>query len=103
VFVKVACNFHPHEVAYVAVIDNPFFAVTSPDGRFRLPKGLPPGDYQVTTAHPNFAATTREIHVTGSRGVMEVNLTIGRATGAQTRTASPPGAAPDSRWQCRAG
>src|SRR6185295_6171967 len=44
------CFMHPWMVAYVHVMDHPFYAVTGPDGAFTL-KGLPPGEYEITTLH----------------------------------------------------
>ena len=41
---------HPWMVAYVHVMEHPYFAITGPDGAFTL-RGLPPGDYEVTTLH----------------------------------------------------
>ena len=44
------CFMHPWMVAYVHVMEHPFYAVTGPDGTFTL-KGLPPGDYEIAAMH----------------------------------------------------
>jgi hypothetical protein len=41
---------HPWMVAYVHVMDHPFYAITGPDGAFTL-RGLPPGEYEIATLH----------------------------------------------------
>lgn len=40
------CDIHPEMLAYVAVFDNPFFAVTDRKGNFVI-KGVPPGKYEL--------------------------------------------------------
>ena len=44
------CFMHPWMVAYVHVMEHPFYAVTGMDGTFTL-KGLPPGDYEIAAMH----------------------------------------------------
>ena len=50
VAVKIKCDVHDWMLAYVGVIDNPFFAVTDKDGNYTI-KGLPAGDYTITAFH----------------------------------------------------
>jgi plastocyanin len=44
------CFMHPWMVAYVHVMEHPYFAITGPDGAFTL-RGLPPGEYEVAALH----------------------------------------------------
>jgi len=44
------CFMHPWMVAYVHVMEHPFYAVTGADGSFTL-KGLPPGEYEIAAMH----------------------------------------------------
>ena len=44
------CFMHPWMVAYVHVLEHPFYAVTGLDGTFTL-KGLPPGEYEIAAMH----------------------------------------------------
>lgn len=46
VMVKTKCDVHPWMAAYIGVIEHPYFAVTSEDGRFTI-KGLPAGEYKI--------------------------------------------------------
>lgn len=40
------CRIHAAMIAYIVVLQNPYFARTAPDGRFRIRK-VPPGHYAV--------------------------------------------------------
>lgn len=53
-YFRVKCDVHPWMGAWVAVIDNPYFAVTDKDGKFTLPKGLPDGDYTFHLWHEKY-------------------------------------------------
>ena len=44
------CFMHPWMVAYVHVLDHPYFAISGADGTFTL-KGLPPGEYEIAALH----------------------------------------------------
>jgi hypothetical protein len=78
VMVKFECNVHPWMLGYVAVVDNPYFAVTDADGNFKIPN-LPPGDYTLTAYHPKSHETSpgikQEIKVTGDTPVT-ANFTV---------------------------
>lgn len=62
VFIPVGCDVHPWMRAYIAVLENPFFAVTKADGTFEI-KGLPPGDYEIEATHEKLKAETQKITV----------------------------------------
>lgn len=48
--VRVFCNIHPTMSAIIAVVDTPYFAVSRPDGSFRI-KDIPAGEYTVHLFH----------------------------------------------------
>lgn len=75
VFVKFKCDVHPWMFAYVGVVDNPFFAVTGPDGSFKL-SGLPDGDYTIVAAHPKAGDQTVKVKVSGAAEVKAPALTF---------------------------
>jgi uncharacterized protein (DUF2141 family) len=56
------CNQHPWMRAYVNVMTNPYFAVTSDDGRFEI-KNLPPGEYTLAAVHEKFGEKTMKLKV----------------------------------------
>jgi plastocyanin len=44
--VTVFCNIHPQMIATILVLPNPRYAITGPDGAFRI-EGVKPGEYAV--------------------------------------------------------
>jgi hypothetical protein len=42
--VNVYCNIHPEMAATIKVVDSPYFAVTGPDGKFKI-ENVPAGTY----------------------------------------------------------
>lgn len=46
VMIRVKCNIHAWMKAWIGVVDNPYFAVTGPDGTFQM-KNVPPGVYTI--------------------------------------------------------
>lgn len=67
VMITLRCNVHPWMVAYVGVLDHPYFAVTGPDGKFAIPD-LPPGTYTVEVWHETLG--TKEAVVTVEKGAV---------------------------------
>jgi plastocyanin len=60
--ISVKCNVHPWMRSYIAVIKNPFFAVTGKNGSFDL-KDLPPGNYTLTAWHEKLGTKMQKITV----------------------------------------
>jgi len=60
--IRVVCNVHPWMVAYVCVVDHPFFAVTDAAGAFLI-KGLPAGTYTLGVWHEGLAGPDQELTV----------------------------------------
>ena len=59
--VSVGCNIHDWMLAYIVVLDTPWFAKTADDGA-ALIAGAPPGRYRAEVWHPRLAKPeTREI------------------------------------------
>jgi len=49
------CNIHDTMVAWVVVVDTPWFGRTGTDGRLQLPQ-VPAGSYRLRTWHPSLVA-----------------------------------------------
>ena len=58
----VKCNIHPWMKAYVSVFDNPYFAVTGPDGSFDL-KNVPPGSYTLVAWHELYGTSEQPVTI----------------------------------------
>lgn len=72
--VRVFCNIHPTMSAVIAVLDTPWFAVSSSSGDFQIPN-VPPGAYQFHVFHERATdetlnALVRRIDVEGASPVM---------------------------------
>ena len=61
--IEVKCDVHPWMLAYVSVLDHPYFAVSDADGNYSI-EGLPAGEYTVTAWHSTL-------------GTQEMALTVG--------------------------
>ena len=59
---------HSWPRAYIAVFDNPYFAVTGPDGKFNI-DGIPPGKYTLATWHERTGKHEQPIVVTAGGAV----------------------------------
>ena len=59
---KVTCDVHGWMSGYVAVLPNPYFAVTGADGTFEI-KDVPPGSYTVDVWHENLGKKTEKATV----------------------------------------
>lgn len=53
--VVLGCNIHDHMLAWIYVVDTPWFAKTGKDGAARI-EGVPAGDYDLRVWHPAEAA-----------------------------------------------
>lgn len=72
--VDVYCNIHPQMAARIKVIDTGHYAVTGPDGTFRI-KGVPAGTYPVVAWQAHGEEHRGEVTVTPG-GVAAVAITL---------------------------
>ena len=75
-FLRVKCDVHPWEIAYLSIMEHPFFAVTGTNGDFVIPN-VPPGKYTLRAWHRKAQATNSVARVTVSSGkISPVNFTL---------------------------
>jgi hypothetical protein len=60
--IPVKCDVHRWMSSYIAVVGNPFYAVTGSDGSFNVK--LPAGTYTLEAWHEKFGAQTQQVTVT---------------------------------------
>lgn len=63
---KFKCDVHPWMTGYVVVNDNPFFAVTTPDGHFKI-SGVPAGKYTLTAWQERYGTKTADVTVAADK------------------------------------
>jgi plastocyanin len=62
-YFHVKCDVHPWMSAWIAVIDNKYFAVTDKDGKYTLPEGLPDGKYTLHAWQEKYGEQDQKITV----------------------------------------
>src|SRR5439155_855008 len=78
--VRVKCDVHPWEFAYLNILPHPFFAVTDAEGSFHLPAGLPAGKYLIAAFHPKAGESVQEVELTdGEAKFLDFNLAVSNA------------------------
>lgn len=77
VAVPLRCSVHPWMLAWVAVFEHPFFAVSGEDGSFEI-AGLPPGAYTLEAWHETLGTRSAEATV-GGEGAVEVAFSFAPA------------------------
>jgi hypothetical protein len=74
IMIRVKCNIHSWMHAWIAVVDNPYYAVTGPDGTFEL-SNLPPGNYTLEAWQEDLGTQQQQVAVT-SRKASDVSFTF---------------------------
>ena len=81
--VTLGCNIHDSMVAFVLVVDTPYFAKTDKTGRVSL-DNLPPGSYRVVAWHPQQrdpnASNTQTAEVPGAGASSPLKFTLATDT-----------------------
>ncbi len=71
--ISLFCDEHIRMQAYILVLDNPYFAVTDGDGKYKI-DGIPPGEYELVVWHEALGEKRGKAKVTD--GKVEVNLEL---------------------------
>ena len=74
-FLQFKCDVHPWMFSYVSIVDHPFYAVTSEDGRFEI-KGLPDGTYKVKFKHRKAGEKIEEVEIKDGQATVDVVLSV---------------------------
>ncbi|MGB6306766.1 MAG: methylamine utilization protein [Steroidobacteraceae bacterium] len=72
--VVLGCNIHDNMLAFVAVVDSPYFAKASSSGSASF--NLPAGRYRLRAWHPNVVAAVAPREIVVAAGPMSVPLSI---------------------------
>jgi plastocyanin len=70
------CRIHPEMEAYVVVLQNPFFAVTAADGRYKI-DNVPPGSYTLGVWHAKGKAQPKPAAVDAAKPAV-VDFVMGK-------------------------
>lgn len=73
--VKVYCNIHSQMVAYVLVLENPYFTITDREGRFMIPD-VPEGAATVRTWYPRSKQHAERAVRATAQGLRDVDLKV---------------------------
>lgn len=74
-FIMFKCGVHKWMRAWVSVIDNPYFAVSSKDGKFVI-KNVPPGKYTLVADHRKLGTQTQDVEVTDKDVTVNFTFTV---------------------------
>lgn len=69
---NLSCDAHPWTHAWIAVFDQPYFAMTGRDGAFTI-DSIPPGRYQLRLWHPRLGAAEESVTIEAGKASV-VNL-----------------------------
>jgi plastocyanin len=70
VMIRVKCNIHSWMHAYIGVVDNPYFAVSTEDGKYTI-GNLPPGTYTIGVWQENLGTQERQVTVAAHSKTLE--------------------------------
>lgn len=83
--IKVGCDIHPWMGGYVVVTKSSHFAVSGPDGSFKI-EGLPAGDYKAEYWHETLGKGKADVTVTeGAAAELKIELSTEKKKGGRRR------------------
>ncbi len=74
------CGFHAYMESWGMAVENPYYALTGPDGTFTI-GDIPPGEYTLTAWHPGIGVMMEQKVVVAPKQPSEVNFAFKSPTG----------------------
>jgi hypothetical protein len=74
--VQILCNIHASMLAYVVVVDSPWYGQADSSGAFVI-RGVPPGEYDLETWHEGSSRTVRQKVSVGVEGLRGISVRVG--------------------------
>ena len=74
-FMRVSCNIHQWMVAYVSVMDHPYYSISARDGTFKI-ANVPPGTYTVEAYHRKAGKATQKVTVANDTAKADFSLEV---------------------------
>lgn len=81
--VKLSCNVHRDMLAYIVVLNNPYFAMPNDSGNYEI-ANVPSGNYTISLWHEKFEEIKKEITVESGKNI-EVNFNLESAKAIRRR------------------
>ena len=72
--VVILCNVHSEMVAYIIILESPYFAKTAKDGNFRM-ENIPPGTYTLKTWHEKMKSAPQQVTIAKGE-IKEIHLEL---------------------------
>ncbi len=70
------CNVHTEMSAFIILLENPYHAITDPDGIFGI-KGIPPGTSKIKTWHEKLREKEQDVTVFEG-GIVTIDFKLSR-------------------------
>lgn len=77
---QIKCDVHPWMGGWMAVTDNPFYAVSGMNGKYEIRGDLPAGSYEIEAWHEKLGVQTAKVTVPASGSVTQ-DFTFARPNG----------------------
>ncbi len=77
-FIRTGCDVHPWMSAYICVLENPLFNVTTETGTFEI-KNIPAGEYKLVVWHERMGKIEKAITITDAKP-LDIDLTYAPPT-----------------------
>ena len=77
------CGFHAYMESWAMAVNNPYYALTDAQGKFKI-DGIPPGTYQLVVWHPQTGPGTTKSVVVKADGKLVEQLSVPAPKGNRT-------------------